>query len=121
MSPPPAAGALWGYLRSDLQALPLTAGRTHRVGRKPDSDLVLRSRSVSGEHGVVEVEASGRQAVLRDLASLNGCFINNQRLKGQREVLAHGDNVRFGFDSRVWTVDCTDPELQKPRRSRDGR
>ena len=42
--------AAWGYLRSDLQALPLVAGRTHRIGRKPDCDLSLKSRSVSGEH-----------------------------------------------------------------------
>ena len=26
---------------------------------------------------------------------------------GQRQVLRHGDNIRFGFDSKVWTVDCT--------------
>jgi pSer/pThr/pTyr-binding forkhead associated (FHA) protein len=120
--------ALYGYLRSDLQALPLVAGRAHRIGRKPDLELVLRvrppparraritcrpvvpkrafappqptasachvptpcphrhcaqSRSVSGEHGVIDVDESAHQASLRDLASLNGCFINNVRLKGQ--------------------------------------
>ena len=95
----------WGYLRSDLQALPLTSGRVHRIGRKPDSDLVLKSRSVSGDHAIIEVDGDGRQAVLRDLTSLNGCFINNVRLKGQREVLQHGDNVRFGFDTKVWVVE----------------
>ena len=41
--------------------------------------------------------------MLRDLDSLNGCFVNNVRIKGQREVLSHGDNVRFGFDTRIWT------------------
>ena len=55
---------------------------------------------------MIEVDARGRQAVLRDLGSLNGCFINNVRIRNQREVLSHGDNVRFGFDSRVWAVDC---------------
>jgi hypothetical protein len=34
----------WGYLRSDLQALPLVCGRTHLVGRKPECDLVLKVR-----------------------------------------------------------------------------
>jgi pSer/pThr/pTyr-binding forkhead associated (FHA) protein len=100
-----AGSAAWGYLRSDLQALPLVAGRQHKIGRKPDCDLALKSRSVSGEHAVIEVDANNRQAVLRDLTSLNGCFINNVRLKGQREVLAHGDNLRFGFDTRVWVVE----------------
>ena len=78
----------FAYLRSDTQALPLIAGHTHTIGRKPECDLCLKSRSVSGQHAVIEVDADGRQAVLRDLASLNGCFINNNRLKGQREVLA---------------------------------
>ena len=98
---------VWGYLRSDLQALPLVVGRAHLIGRNPKCDLALKSRSVSGEHGEIVVDDNGRQAVLRDLTSLNGCFINNIRLKGQREVLMHGDNVRFGFDSRVWTVDAS--------------
>ena len=97
----------WGYLTSDTQALPLESARTYTVGRRPDSDLVLKSRSVSGEHAVIEVNASGRTAALRDLGSLNGCFINNVRIKAQREPLRHGDNVRFGFDTRVWMVDCT--------------
>ena len=64
-----------------LQALPLIAGRTHSVGRKPECDLSLKSRSVSGEHAIIEVDHDNRQAVLRDLTSLNGCFINNVRLK----------------------------------------
>ena len=108
----------WGYLRNDLQALPLVAGRSHRVGRKPECDLVLKSRSVSGEHAEIFVDEDGKQAHLRDLASLNGCFINNVRLKGQREALRHGDNVRFGFDTRVWLVDCTAAARQQPESPR---
>ena len=34
----------WGYLRSELQALPLVPGRVHSVGRKPDCDLSLKVR-----------------------------------------------------------------------------
>ena len=33
---------MFGYLRCDLQALPLVAGRTHRIGRKADCDLCLK-------------------------------------------------------------------------------
>ena len=103
---------VWGYLKSELQALPLEPDHTYSVGRKLDSDLVLKvrrrsalppvmttaitrapttqSRSVSGEHGVIEVDVAGKRAVLRDLHSLNGCFVNNVRIKGQREALSHG-------------------------------
>ena len=33
---------VWGYLKSDLQALPLELDRTYSIGRKLDSDLVLK-------------------------------------------------------------------------------
>ena len=50
----------FAYLRSDTQALPLIAGHTHTIGRKPECDLCLKSRSVSGQHAVIEVDADGR-------------------------------------------------------------
>ena len=31
----------FAYLRSDTQALPLIAGHTHTIGRKPECDLSL--------------------------------------------------------------------------------
>ena len=34
----------FGYLRSDLQAMPLLPGRAQRIGRKPECDLVLKVR-----------------------------------------------------------------------------
>ncbi|KAL1527245.1 hypothetical protein AB1Y20_015921 [Prymnesium parvum] len=106
----------WGYLKNDTQALPLEPGRVLKVGRRPTSDLALTSRSVSSDHAEIEVDAAGRQACLRDLSSLNGCFINNVRLRAQREVLQHGDNVRFGFDSRVWLVDRPSAASRSPKK-----
>jgi len=44
VSPRSVADEVWGYLRSQAQALPLEPGRMYRVGRKPDSDLVLQVR-----------------------------------------------------------------------------
>ena len=101
----------WGYLKSDNDALPLEPGCSYRVGRKPDCQLVLKvrrhrsaprtpppaharvplqSRSVSGEHAVIKIDKDGKQGILNDLNSLNGCFVNNMRIKGLREVLTHG-------------------------------
>ena len=80
----------------------------------------MQSRSVSGEHSVIEVDVTGKRAVLRDLNSLNGCFVNNVRIKGQREALSHGDNVRFGFDTRVWTVDCGSEKTRQRKGSSGG-
>ena len=50
------AGA-WGFLKNGLQALPLETGHIYRVGRQPESELRLQSRSVSVEHSVIEVDA----------------------------------------------------------------
>ena len=38
----PAAAMVWGYLKSELQALPLEPDHTYSIGRKLDSDLVLK-------------------------------------------------------------------------------
>ena len=38
---------VWGYLKSELQALPLEPDHTYSVGRKLDSDLVLKVRQLS--------------------------------------------------------------------------
>ena len=37
-------GMVWGYLKSELQALPLEPDHNYSVGRKLDSDLVLKVR-----------------------------------------------------------------------------
>ena len=38
------ARMVWGYLKSELQALPLEPDHNYSVGRKLDSDLVLKVR-----------------------------------------------------------------------------
>ena len=35
---------VWGYLKSELQALPLEPDHNYSIGRKLDSDLVLKVR-----------------------------------------------------------------------------
>ena len=42
--PTPQPDMVWGYLKSELQALPLEPDHTYSVGRKLDSDLVLKVR-----------------------------------------------------------------------------
>ena len=39
------APQLYNVQATDLQALPLIAGRSHRVGRRADSDLALKVRA----------------------------------------------------------------------------
>jgi len=75
---------------------PLPTGET-RIGRSPDSDLVLPSRAVSRQHAGITVSEDGR-AVVRDLGSHNGTFLNGQPVVEpaplkHRDVLQMGDIV----------------------------
>jgi pSer/pThr/pTyr-binding forkhead associated (FHA) protein len=59
------------------------------IGRHPYNDIVLAHSAVSGEHAVVSL--LGGAAVLDDLRSTNGTFVNGQRI--ERQLLADGDQV----------------------------
>ncbi len=62
------------------------------VGRDPDCDVVLSSRSVSRKHAIVERRAEGW--VARDLGSANGLFVEGRRVA--ELPLENGASLRFG-------------------------
>src|SRR5215813_10753359 len=63
------------------------------LGRHPSNSIQLMDKIASKEHCVVEQR--GSQFVLRDLGSLNGTFVNGQRVNGERP-LRHGDEIELG-------------------------
>jgi pSer/pThr/pTyr-binding forkhead associated (FHA) protein len=64
------------------------------VGRKPSSDIVLSDSRVSGRHAWVGIV--GGKALLRDLDSSNGTFLNTgTRAEGNTE-LCNNDTIFFG-------------------------
>lgn len=63
-----------------------------RIGRRPENDLVLNDRRVSGHHARLS-GADGRVFV-EDLESGNGVLVNGQRV--QRQALASGDELSVG-------------------------
>ncbi|HEV8323202.1 MAG TPA: FHA domain-containing protein [Myxococcota bacterium] len=65
----------------------------HVVGRTTASDLHMPSDQVSRKHARVIVGAEFLE--VEDLGSLNGTFVNGERLVA-RQVLLPGDRVRFG-------------------------
>jgi len=69
----------------------LTDGR-HTVGTGPDCDLVIPSVGVSRRHAVLEVDAGS--AVVEDLGSKNGTWVNGERVK--KAVVGEGDVIHFG-------------------------
>ena len=63
------------------------------LGRHPSNTIQLLDKIVSKEHCVIERRATSY--VLRDLGSLNGTYINGERVNGERE-LKHGDDLALG-------------------------
>ena len=64
-----------------------------RIGRRPDLELSLASRVVSGVHAEL-IEMSG-VLCLRDLGSTNGTFVNGRRISNDT-LLSEGDWVEVG-------------------------
>ncbi len=63
------------------------------LGRHPSNTIQLLDKIVSKEHCIVE--RRGPAYVLRDLGSLNGTYVNGERVNGERE-LKHGDDIALG-------------------------
>jgi pSer/pThr/pTyr-binding forkhead associated (FHA) protein len=72
--------------------LPLSDRVTH-LGRHPDSEIMLEDITVSRRHA--EVELSGVSYVVRDAGSLNGTYVNQERIE-QPTVLRQGDELQVG-------------------------
>jgi diguanylate cyclase (GGDEF)-like protein len=70
----------------------LKPGKT-TLGRKPDNDIVIADDSASRLHA--EIFCQGDQAVISDLGSTNGTFVNRERLT-KPHVLRHEDQIRIG-------------------------
>jgi pSer/pThr/pTyr-binding forkhead associated (FHA) protein len=62
------------------------------IGRLPDNRIVIDNPAVSGHHARVFMD--GDKAVLEDLKSTNGTFVNNTPVT--RRVLEHGDVALIG-------------------------
>ncbi|MGH9158039.1 MAG: FHA domain-containing protein [Acidimicrobiales bacterium] len=63
-----------------------------RAGRHPDSEIFLDDITVSRRHA--EFVRHGPAYLLRDVGSLNGTYLNRERL--EEAPLAHGDEVQIG-------------------------
>ena len=71
------------------------------IGRDPQSDLALADARVSWHHARLTPLPDGR-AIIEDLASTNGIFVNGQRVR-DRAFLSGGDTVMVG-DTRLSAV-----------------
>jgi adenylate cyclase len=63
------------------------------LGRHPNNSIQLLDKIVSKEHCIIELRDG--QFILRDLGSLNGTYINSERVRGE-QLLRHGDEIALG-------------------------
>jgi pSer/pThr/pTyr-binding forkhead associated (FHA) protein len=82
-------GAESGVLRgSALQIRPGTL-----IGRAAGGDIQLADAYTSSEHA--RIQQVGDRWLLEDLGSMNGSYVNGQRIRGS-QPLADGDTVQLG-------------------------
>ena len=68
-------------------------GTATRIGRSPDSDIVLPDLSVSRHHAVII--DNGRTLVIVDMESANGVYLHGQRIRPEAEI-SEGDRIAIG-------------------------
>ncbi|MEM6269652.1 MAG: FHA domain-containing protein [Bacteroidota bacterium] len=70
------------------------------LGRGTDNEVIIQDASVSRKHAQLFIEADGG-ALIIDLNSTNGTFVNGQRIDGQYR-LRPGDAVHLGDHPFDW-------------------
>lgn len=81
------------YFPEDSPTTHEFVGNRLAVGRLGDNDVALDEASVSSRHAEIEVQDDS--AILRDLDSTNGTFLNGNRVSGE-VPLKEGDEIFFG-------------------------
>jgi len=72
------------------------------VGRHPDSDIFLDDITVSRRH--VELSTSNTGYMIRDVGSLNGTYLNGERLEDSEVSLTNGDELQIGKFKLLYLV-----------------
>ena len=90
------------------QRYPITR-TTCRIGRSKDNELTLRDSSISRRHAEIHRD-KGDVFTLIDLDSLNGVYINNEKVKKHRlhegDILEIGDVIlRFTLHSVAYEME----------------
>lgn len=77
------------------------AGRTLSIGRDHANDIVLDDPLVSRRHARLDPPTATMLAVLHDLGSFNGTFVNGHRVEGAVQMPV-GSEVIFGNQTFRW-------------------
>lgn len=72
--------------------------RTIRIGKNPENDFVINNPSVSRNHATMTVADDNCSALLRDLGSKNGTYVNGIRITQDTPVNLN-DQLKFGTEN----------------------
>lgn len=89
-------------LRGDGEERLLYPDTTVRIGRSNENDIVFNDPKVSRMHAELVWEQS--VFTLRDLGSINGTFVNGERLSESSRVLRDGDDIILGKQRLVYEM-----------------
>eukprot|EP00117_Sycon_ciliatum_P049306 scpid76538/ scgid3402/ Forkhead-associated domain-containing protein 1 len=91
----------------------LSLSRRTTVGRQ-GCDITLRASTADRRHAVIEVDEQApgtcASAVLTDLNTTQGTYINDVRLQNATVRLAHGDAIQFGHGGDVFHFEVESTE-----------
>lgn len=87
------------------EVIPIEQGTKLSIGRSSSAGRKVRDTHLSRLH--LEVDFTGQRAVVRDLDSRNGIYVNGDKTK--QRTLAQGDRILAG--EQVWDVSYVDDLL----------
>lgn len=77
------------------------------IGRMKGNDIVLPKANVSKKHSIIVVREGG--FAVSDLGSLNGTYVNGERIAGEKQVL-DGDKIYIGdFSLQIESLALSPP------------
>ncbi|VAW80593.1 Adenylate cyclase [hydrothermal vent metagenome] len=95
----------WIQIEGKQQKYPMPHANNFCIGRNDDCDLQLDDPKASRNHAIVQ--HNGGIYYLIDIASKNGCYLNNSRISSPC-TLKNGDQIRIGDTSFIFGMDDTD-------------
>jgi len=95
---------LFGILKTKKEVYKLTKERIS-IGRNRTSQIVLNNNTISKDHAIIEFDQDGN-AIIKDLNSSNGTYVNGQRLKFNPIRLKTGDKITFGKYDAEFTFEA---------------
>ncbi len=82
------------------------------IGKAEENQLRITDGAISRKHAVIE--PNGGNLMIKDLGSLNGIFVNDQRVGDQGQILRDGDLIEIGRTKMIFRSAPLPPPVITP-------